>query len=125
LKKAVQLPSAGFKQIADVSPRGVAALHVCLSSPAVRRAKSVWNAVFGAQPPRGVIARVARLVGATLPDAVGYILQLPLVAKALWLKSKGCDAGTKVGEGSPADIESYVALPGQKCAAEKASGTAS
>lgn len=72
LKKAVQLSSAGFKQIADVSPRGVAALHVFLSSPAVRRAKSVWNAVFGAQPPRGAIARVARLVGATLPDAVGY-----------------------------------------------------
>jgi hypothetical protein len=72
LKKAVQVSPADFLAVWRTKPAGTRALKRFLASPAVRKAKHVWREVFQAQPPRPVLARLARLVGVTLPDTCGY-----------------------------------------------------
>lgn len=63
---------ATFRAALDSRPDLATEVRQFLSSPDVRAAKDVWKSTFGAQPPRGVLARLARRFGAKLPDSCGF-----------------------------------------------------
>ena len=72
LQKAVEHGAPEIYDALLAAPQGARAIRAFLSSPAVRRAVPTWKAIFGAQPPRPVLARLARLCKATLPESCGY-----------------------------------------------------
>eukprot|EP00959_Pyramimonas_sp_CCMP1952_P475045 9503989-Pyramimonas_sp.AAC.2 len=74
LRTAVAQSAASFQEALAQDPDGARDLRAFLSSPGVLRAKGVWKSAFGAQPPRPVLARVARRAGAQLDAAHGWHL---------------------------------------------------
>jgi hypothetical protein len=73
LLQGIALPVPDFTAALQKDEDGAASLRAFLSSPAVRRAKSVWEAVCAAQPPRPVIARLARRADCDLHGSLGWL----------------------------------------------------
>ncbi|CAE8598795.1 unnamed protein product [Polarella glacialis] len=72
LQIGVQRTVADFKAALLADHDGASDLRVFLSSAGVRRARAVWMEVFKAQPPRPVIARLARRAQASLHRSCAY-----------------------------------------------------
>eukprot|EP00972_Heterocapsa_arctica_P114329 16441872-Heterocapsa_arctica.AAC.1 len=71
LRSGVEDAASKFTTLVNTSGAAAEELRAFLGSPAVADAP-LWSALFGAQPPRGVVARIARRSGATLPGCCGY-----------------------------------------------------
>ena len=71
LRMAVERPPDEFRQAASLNQVDAKSLKDFISSANVDE-NQTWKDVFRAYPPRGTIARIGRLVDATLHDTVGY-----------------------------------------------------
>ena len=65
LETAVKKPSVSFRLAIESNPGATEALRRFLQQPRASDSTS-WIEIFGAYPPRGVVARVARRCGANL-----------------------------------------------------------
>jgi hypothetical protein len=63
--------SRQFSDAARSQPDRLLELKRFLEQPNVHRS-GTWKQLFGSLPPRGTVARLARLTGATLHDSVGF-----------------------------------------------------
>ena len=72
LKAGIELSAEDFKHRLQSDSGHAAELRAFLASPGVRKAKAIWAAAAGAQPPRPVIARLARRAGAQVDSACGW-----------------------------------------------------
>lgn len=73
LRKGVELSVAEFQAALRADPEGSGSLRSFLASEGVRRATRVWDEAFQAQPPRPVIARLARRAGVQLHAAHAWV----------------------------------------------------
>ncbi|CAK0854589.1 unnamed protein product, partial [Prorocentrum cordatum] len=72
LRAAVTQSAGGFAATLARDPVASVELRAFLASPGVRKAKVLWQGMFGAQPPRPVLARLARRAGAQLHPSLGW-----------------------------------------------------
>ena len=73
LRMAVQEHGRAFESAKQHGTELLPALREFLGHPAVR-SSGTWKALFGATPPRGTLARVAKRLGAQLHDSRGHWL---------------------------------------------------
>ena len=71
LRTAVAQPVGQAMVAYEADPEGLAALKAFISHPGVG-GSTVWHDLFQAMPPRGVLARLARRIGAPLSPLCGY-----------------------------------------------------
>eukprot|EP00973_Karenia_brevis_P010768 1458022-Karenia_brevis.AAC.1 len=71
LQTGVTGTAAAFKAQAQADEQAAGQLLTLLNAPDVLDA-SVWQRLFGAQPPRGTIARLVRRLGGVPPAALGF-----------------------------------------------------
>lgn len=72
LQSAVRKHKAAFLADRGADPPAAAEMKAFLAHAQVRLAKPVWKRCFRAQPPGGVVARLARLCGAQLAESCDY-----------------------------------------------------
>ena len=71
LRSGVAFNVQAWKLALEKEPDATASLKLFLESPTVLR-HPAWKQVFGAKPPRGVVARLARRLGAQVHSDIGF-----------------------------------------------------
>ena len=71
LRNGVALNVEAWQVAVDKEPDASASLKLFFQCPEVVKHR-VWKQVFGATPPRGVVARLARRLGVQVPSNIGF-----------------------------------------------------